>query len=88
MLSLAVAESVTVPVILAPGLVNETIGAVVSGMMLVTVPVTAVEVVLFPAASYAFAVSEYEPFVNWVVSHDKLNDVGPVVSVPSNVDPW
>ena len=45
-------------------------GAVMSGLL--TVTLTAVEVVLLPAASRATAVSVWLPLADWVVFHDTL----------------
>src|SRR5260221_8977219 len=68
-LSLAVAETATVPetVAAAPGLVIETDGGVTS---LDTVTVTPAEVVPLPAASRATAVSVWLPFAAALVSQD------------------
>jgi len=52
------------------GLVTETVGGVVSGVVLLTVTVTAAEVFWFPAASRATAVSVCDPFEAVVVFHD------------------
>ena len=46
--------------------VKETVGGVVSLVILLTVMATAVEVVVFPAASRATAVKECEPFTTVV----------------------
>src|SRR2546425_10338470 len=61
-LSLALAAAVMVPLTVAPaaGAVRDTVGAVVS---LLTVTVTAADVVELPAASRATAVSVWLPFV-------------------------
>src|SRR6185436_7225910 len=69
-LSVAVAEIVTaVPDTVAPaaGAVIATVGAVVSALL--TVTLTAADVVVFPAASRATAVSVCVPFANVVVLH-------------------
>src|SRR5439155_9674857 len=69
-LSDAVAETATaVPDTVAPaaGAVIETVGGVVSALL--TVTVTAAEVVVLPAASRATAVSVWLPVVAVVVSH-------------------
>ncbi len=57
MLSVAVAATVTEPLIVAPlaGAVTLTVGAVVSGVVLLTVTVTAPDVAVLPAASRATA---------------------------------
>ena len=71
-LSEAVAVRVTVPDTVAPaaGAVRLTVGAVVSGLL--TVTVTDVEVVLLPAASLATAVSVWVPLLAVAVFHDTL----------------
>src|SRR5437867_12635371 len=73
MLSEAVAETVIVADTVEPlaGLVIETVGGVVSGVVLLTVTVTAVEVFWFPAASRATAVSVCEPFEAVVVRSEE-----------------
>jgi hypothetical protein len=70
-LSLAFAETVTVPVTVAPlaGAVIDTVGGVVSGVLF-TVMDTAVLVVLFPEVSVAIAVRLCWPFANVVVFND------------------
>ncbi len=71
MLSLAVAETATeAPETVEPfvGVLKETVGAVVSGVVLETVTETDEEVVWFPAASRATAVSVCIPFEAVVVS--------------------
>jgi len=67
-----VAETVIVAETVEPlvGLIIETVGGVVSGVVLLTVTVTAAEVVWFPAASRATAVSVCEPFEAVVVFQD------------------
>jgi hypothetical protein len=77
-LSDAVAARETVPETVAPfaGAVNDTVGAVVS--VLLTVTVTVDEVVEFPAASRATAVRACEPFERPAVFHD--TEYGDVVS--------
>ena len=69
-LSLAFAETVTVPVTVAPlvGDVIDTVGGVVS--VLLTVIDTATLVVLFPAVSVAMAVRLCLPFAKVVVFND------------------
>ena len=71
-LSVAVAVRVTVPDTVASlaGAVTLTVGAVVSALL--TVTVTAAEVVVLPAASRATAVSVWGPLAAVVVSHDTL----------------
>ena len=66
-LSDAVAETVIVPETdpPSPGLVNDTVGGLLS-----TVTVTTLEVVLFSAASRAIAVSVCEPLAVVIVFHD------------------
>ena len=61
-----------VPDTVAPfaGLLMETEGGVVSGVLLFTVTVTEPEVVRFPAASRAMAVKVCEAFDAEVVFHD------------------
>src|SRR5438128_618925 len=68
-LSVAVAETVTVPATEAPaaGAVIDTVGGVVSGTGLFTVTLTAAEVVVLPAASRATAVTLCEPLLAVVV---------------------
>jgi hypothetical protein len=80
-LSLAVADTVTVPDSVAPvaGAVIETVGGVVS---LNTVMLTAALVVIFPAASRATAVREWAAFVADPVLQDVVNG-GVVTSAPS-----
>ena len=62
----AVADSVIVP--LVPDSEAETVGGVVSGVVLLIENATALEVVLLPAASNAFAVSVCDPFESVVES--------------------
>ena len=71
-MSEALADTVIVPETVEPfaGLVMETVGGVVSGVLLFTVTVTGLEVVRFPAASRAMAVRVCEPFDAEVVFHD------------------
>jgi hypothetical protein len=71
-LSLALAVTEVVPDTVAPpaGAEIETVGAVTS--VLLTVTVTDDEVVLLPAASRATAVSMCEPFEVPVVFHETL----------------
>jgi flavin reductase (DIM6/NTAB) family NADH-FMN oxidoreductase RutF len=71
-LSEAVAETVTVPLRLAPpiGAVRETVGAVVSPFD--TVTLTPPLVVVLPAASRATAVSVWEPSATVVVLQERL----------------
>src|SRR5437762_982775 len=71
-LSDALADTVVVPETVEPpvGLVIETVGGVVSAVELLTVTVTALEVVRFPAASRAMAVSVCEAFDAVVVFHE------------------
>ena len=71
-LSEAFADTVIVPDTVDPpvGLVMETVGGVVSGVLLLTVTVTGLEVVRFPAASRAMAVSVCEAFDAVVVFHE------------------
>ena len=75
-MSEAVADTVIVPEAVEPfaGLVMETVGGVVSAGggagALLTVTVTGAEVVRFPAASRAMAVSVCEAFDAVVVFHD------------------
>ena len=54
-------------------------------VVLLTVTFTPPLVVLFPTASYARAVSVYDPFDTPVVSQD--TEYGDVLSDPINVDP-
>ncbi len=56
--------NVTEPLSVAPavGAVTETVGGVVSGVELETVTVTAEDVVVFPAASFAIARTVWLPF--------------------------
>ena len=71
-LSAAVALTATLaPDTVAPaaGAVTDTVGGVVSGVALETVTLTAAEVVVFPAASRATAVSECVPLLTAVVFH-------------------
>jgi len=72
MLSDAFAETVTVfaTVALLAGEEMETVGAVVSGVVLLTVTVTLALVAEFPAASFAIARNVCVPFVDFVVSHE------------------
>jgi len=83
-LSEAVAETVIVADIVEPlaGLVIETVGGVVSGVVLLTVTVTAVEVFWFPAASRATAVSVCDPFEAVVVFQDVEYGEAVVSSAP------
>jgi hypothetical protein len=71
-LSVAFAVTLTVPETVAPfaGAVTDTVGGVVSGVELLTVTVTAALVVVFPAPSFAIALSVCEPLVDFVVSHE------------------
>jgi len=71
-LSDALAETVIVPETVEPdvGLVMESVGGVVSAVELLTVTVTALDVVRFPAASRAMAVSVCEAFDAVVVFHE------------------
>src|SRR5439155_9581624 len=71
-LSVALAETVTVPATVAPaaGAVIATVGGVVSGIGLVTVTITAAEVAVLPAASRATAVTVWLPLALKVVFQD------------------
>jgi hypothetical protein len=72
MLSEAFAVTLTVPETVAPaaGALIETVGAVVSGVVLLTVTVTAALVVELPAPSFAITLSVCAPFVAEVVFHE------------------
>src|SRR5439155_3411576 len=71
-LSMALAETVTVPATEAPatGAVMETAGGVVSGTRLLTLTLTAAEVAELPAASRATALTLWLPFALAVVFQD------------------
>src|SRR5437588_199514 len=83
-LSAAWADKPTVPetVAFAVGELIETVGGVVSGTGLITVTVTSVDVVEFPAASRAIAVIVWVAFVSVVVS--RLTWYGAVVTSDPN----
>src|SRR5207253_115124 len=76
-LSEALADTVTVPETVDPlaGAVMDTVGGVVSAAVLLTVTLTALDVVRFPAASRAMAVSVCEAFDAVVVFHDTVYGV-------------
>jgi hypothetical protein len=71
-LSIAFADTATVPETLAPfvGAVTATAGGVVSFVVLFTVTVTLALVVLFPAPSVAIARSVWLPLAALVESHE------------------
>jgi hypothetical protein len=73
-LSEAVALKVIVPLTVLPlaGAVRETLGGVVSALLLLTVAVTTAETVEFPAASYALAVKLCDPLAIVAVLQDTL----------------
>src|SRR5207249_3606194 len=73
-LSVALAETVTVPVTESPatGAVMETAGGVVSGTGLLTVTLTAAEVATLPAASRATAVTLCTPLLAVVLFHERV----------------
>jgi len=73
-LSAAVAVTAMVEETVAPfaGAVSETVGGVVSGVVLLTVTVTTALVAVFPAPSLAMAFKVCAPFVDLVVSQEKL----------------
>jgi len=73
-LSEAEAEMVLVPETVAPfdGAVRDTVGGVVSGAALLTVTVTPVDVVVFPAASRARALRVWPPLAAVVVFQETL----------------
>jgi hypothetical protein len=88
-LSLALAVTETVPLAVAPfaGALIDTVGGVVSGVLLLTVTVTAVLVVPLPAASLAIARNVCEPLLDVVVFQE--TEYGEAVSraprlAPSN----
>src|SRR5947208_7854367 len=68
-LSVALAETLTVPATIAPevGAVMDTVGGAASGTGLLTVTLTSADVVLLPAASRATAVRVCDPLVATVV---------------------
>ena len=76
-LSEALADTVTVPETVDPlaGAVMDTVGGVVSAAVLLTVTLTGEEVLRFPAASRAMAVSVCEAFDAVVVFHDTVYGV-------------
>jgi hypothetical protein len=86
-LSDALALTCTVALTVAPllGAVIDTAGAVVSGVLFATVTCTEADVVLFPAASRATAVSVCDPFVAVVVFHETA--YGADVSSTARADP-
>ena len=73
----ALADTVIVPETVEPdvGLVMESVGGIVSAVELLTVTVTALDVVRFPAASRAMAVSVCEALDAVVVFHDTVYGV-------------
>ena len=74
-LAFAVIEMVELTVAPFAGAVIETVGGVVSGLLLLTVTVTVALVVLLPAASFAIARNVCDPLLAVAVLHEVENGV-------------